>query len=185
MSSFTASTEWHLRDLELDAFPAVDPRPDGRVALVNSASWVVATCEAQQPGVTRGTRCGEKDRGSSTVLGSVVGIGLTVTDARTKMVPMMHCGALKIEIHIPASGSLKEKRKVVKHLVESARTRFGVAASEVGHQERWQRSELGFAAVGSSPGQVEEVLRTVERYVWSHPEIEIVGQQTCWLENDV
>jgi uncharacterized protein len=87
-------------------------------------------------------------------------------------------------IHIPASGSLKAKRKVVKHLVETCRVRYGVAASEVGHQERWQRSELGFAAVSGSQSQVEDVLAKVERHVWSHPEIEVVGQARCWLENE-
>jgi uncharacterized protein len=95
---------------------------------------------------------------------------------------MMHCCALSMEIHIPASGSLKAKRKVVKHLVETCKVRYGVAASEVGHQELWQRSELGFAAVAGSHGQVENVLRSVERYVWSHPEIEVLRQSRSWLD---
>jgi uncharacterized protein len=97
---------------------------------------------------------------------------------------MLHCCAISMDIHIPESGSLKAKRRVVKHLVESCRTRFGVAASEVGHQDQWQRSELGFAAVCGSQGQVEEVLRTVERYVWSHPEIDVIGKTTFWLEDE-
>jgi hypothetical protein len=87
-----------------------------------------------------------------------------------------------MEIHIPASGSLKAKRKVVKHLIETTKVRYGVAASEVGHQELWQRCELGFAAVSGSHSQVEDVLGTVERYVWSHPEIEVLGQSRCWLD---
>jgi hypothetical protein len=87
-----------------------------------------------------------------------------------------------MEIHIPTSGSLKAKRKVVKHLVETCRGRFGVAASEVGYQDRWQRSELGFAAVAGSQSQVEDVLQTVERYVWSHPEIEVTAQARRWMD---
>lgn len=89
-----------------------------------------------------------------------------------------------MEIHIPASGSLKAKRRVVKHLVETCRVRYGVAAAEVGHLERWQRSELGFAAVAGSQAQVHDVLQSVERYVWSHPEIEVTGQSWSWLESD-
>ncbi len=96
----------------------------------------------------------------------------------------MHCCALSMEIHIPSSGSLKAKRKVVKHLVETCRIRFGVAASEVGHQDLWQRSELGFAAVAGSQSQVDDVLQTVERYVWSHPEIEVTAQTRWWLDGD-
>ena len=99
------------------------------------------------------------------------------------MKKMMHCCALSMEIHIPASGSLKSKRRVVKHLLETCRSRFGVAVAEVGHQDRWQRSALGFAAIGSSPGQVEEVLDAVERYVWSHPEVNVFEGTRCWLEH--
>jgi uncharacterized protein len=96
---------------------------------------------------------------------------------------MIHACALSLEIHIPASGSLKAKRTVVKHLVESCHARFGVAAAEVGFQERWQRSDLGFAAVAGSPGHVERVLDAVESYVWSHPEIEVLAASRRWLED--
>lgn len=105
------------------------------------------------------------------------------TGSPATMKRMMHCCALSMEIHIPASASLKSKRKVVKHLLETCRARFGVAVAEVGHQDRWQRSGLGFAAVASSPGQVEDVLDSVERYVWSHPEVEVLEGRRCWLEH--
>jgi len=69
----------------------------------------------------------------------------------------------------------------VKHLVDACQSRFGVAAAEVGFQDQWQRSELGFAAVSGTPGQVESVLDSVERYVWSHPDVEVVGSSRAWL----
>ncbi len=95
---------------------------------------------------------------------------------------MMHACALTMELHIPASNSLKSKRTVVKHLVDVCKARFGVAAAEVGYQSKWQRSELGFAAIGDSPRHVEEVLDTVERFIWSHPELQVIAQHRSWLE---
>jgi uncharacterized protein YlxP (DUF503 family) len=89
-----------------------------------------------------------------------------------------------MDLRLPASGSLKAKRTVIKHVVETSKSRFGIAAAEVGYQDRWQRSELGFAAVAGSHRHVEEVLDTVERFVWSHPEIEVVAQQRWWLETE-
>ncbi len=94
----------------------------------------------------------------------------------------MHACALTVEFRIRGSTSLKDKRTVVKHIVESCRSRFGVAAAETGYQDQWQRSELGFAAVAGSPGHVEEVLDSVDRYVWSHPEIEVLATSRSWLE---
>ncbi len=94
----------------------------------------------------------------------------------------MFCGALHVTVHLPQAGSLKAKRSVVKHLVESARARYGVAAAEVGAHDRWQLAELGFSCVASTPGHVTEVLDTVERYVWSHPEVEVTGTERGWAE---
>ncbi len=94
----------------------------------------------------------------------------------------MHVCALAVELHIPESASLKAKRTVIKHLVETAKVRFGVAAAEVGFQDQWQRSQLAFAAVAGSSRHVEEVLDSVERFIWSHPEVTVIGCSRTWLD---
>jgi uncharacterized protein YlxP (DUF503 family) len=96
----------------------------------------------------------------------------------------MHVAALRIELHIPQSTSLKAKRSVVRHLVEASRRRFGVSACEVDHQERHQRAVLGFCVVATSPSQAREALDHAERFVWSHPEVEVVESSRHWLEVD-
>lgn len=94
----------------------------------------------------------------------------------------MYVGALEIEIHIPSARSLKAKRSVVRHLVEAARQRFGVSASEVAHHDRWQRAGLGFSVVAPSAAQAQRLLEQVERFVWSHPEIEVICADRHWVE---
>ena len=96
----------------------------------------------------------------------------------------VHAAVLEVELQVMGSGSLKEKRAVVTHLVESARRRFGVSASEVAHHERWQRSGLAFAYVAPTAGRVEEILDRVERFVWSHPEVTVLAVERHWLETD-
>jgi uncharacterized protein YlxP (DUF503 family) len=91
---------------------------------------------------------------------------------------------LTVEIHLPESRSLKQKRSVVRHLLDTSRRRFGVAAAEVEYQDLWQRAALAFAAVAKDAGHVEDVLDSVERFVWSHPEIEVTGAQRHWLDNE-
>lgn len=97
---------------------------------------------------------------------------------------MLHVCALSMELRIPASSSLKGKRTVVKHVVETAKSRFGVAAAEVGFLDEWQRSALGFAAVANAPGHVQDLLDAVERFVWSHPELEVIATRRTWLETE-
>ncbi len=87
----------------------------------------------------------------------------------------MYVAHLEVELHIPLSHSLKEKRAVVKPIIEGARRRFQVAAAETDHHAKWQRAAVGFAAVGADAEHVTEVLRTVERFVWSFPEVEVIG----------
>ena len=77
---------------------------------------------------------------------------------------------------------LKAKRSVVRHLVETSRQRFGVSASEVAHHELWQRAGLGFSVVAPSAAHAEQLLDRVERFVWSHPEIEVISSNRQWLE---
>lgn len=90
--------------------------------------------------------------------------------------------ALEVDLHINESRSLKAKRSVVKAIVDGARQRFSVAAAEVGYQDQWQRAALGFATVSGTEHHAIEVVDAVERFVWSHPEIEVITAERTWLE---
>ncbi len=94
----------------------------------------------------------------------------------------MYVLAVEIELHIPDAHSLKDKRQVVKALVEGARRRLGVAASEIGRQDAWQRSTLGFAIVASSARQAELVIDDLERFVWARGDVEVLSAERSWLE---
>jgi uncharacterized protein YlxP (DUF503 family) len=96
----------------------------------------------------------------------------------------MDVGHLQVELRLPASRSLKDKRAVVKPILEGARRRYQVAAAEVGYQDKWQRAELGFAAVAGSSGHVTNVLQSVERFVWSFPEVEVLGVASGFVASD-
>lgn len=94
----------------------------------------------------------------------------------------MHACTLAVELRVPAAGSLKAKRAAIRPILDGARARFRVAAAEVGFQEQWQRALLGFATVAGDAHQVTEVLDKLERFVWSHPDVEVVAATRSWLE---
>jgi uncharacterized protein YlxP (DUF503 family) len=87
----------------------------------------------------------------------------------------MHVQAVRFELHLPHVHSLKEKRAVIKPIVEGARRRYQAAVAEVDHQEKWQRAALGVAVVSASAHHAREVMDAVERFVWSFPEVEVVS----------
>jgi uncharacterized protein YlxP (DUF503 family) len=96
----------------------------------------------------------------------------------------MVVGALRVELHVPAAGSLKAKRAELRPILDGVRHRFRISAAEVDHQDTWQRSTLGFAVVSSSTAQVAGVLDEVERFVWSRPGIEVLRAERQWMEED-
>ena len=90
--------------------------------------------------------------------------------------------ALSVEVHLPSCRSLKDRRAVVRPVLDGARHRFRVSAAEIGYQDKWQRAGLGFAVVASSHQQAVEVIDSVERFVWSFPELEVGTVERHWLE---
>jgi len=89
----------------------------------------------------------------------------------------MVVGTLRVEIHIPASHSLKEKRSVVNHVKERLRTRFNASVAEIDHQELWQRAALGVAVVSGEGGGLDRVLRDILEVVEREPRLQVLDYQ--------
>ncbi len=90
----------------------------------------------------------------------------------------MHVAVVRLELHIPTSRSLKEKRAALRPIVEGLRHRFQISVAEVGYQDKWQRALIGMAVVSDSYGHATEVVDNVERWVWSRPDVEVCGFTT-------
>jgi len=87
---------------------------------------------------------------------------------------------MEVQVRIPAARSLKDRRQVLRPVVDGARHRFRVSAAEVDGQDTWQRAGLGFAVVASSHKGAVEVMDAVERFVWSFPELEVLSADRTW-----
>jgi len=94
---------------------------------------------------------------------------------------MMQAAALRFELWIPDSQSLKTKRAAVRPIVDGLRHRLHVSVAEVDHQNTWQRAALGVAAVADSPGRLDEVLDTVERFVYRAAAVEVLTVERAEL----
>ena len=81
----------------------------------------------------------------------------------------------RLSLYIPHSHSLKEKRAVIRKLVDRTQARFKLHVAEVGGQDTWQRAQLGFAVVGSDAQVVESIADEVVRSIQSGIEGEVVA----------
>ena len=86
----------------------------------------------------------------------------------------MFVGVSRLDLRVPASGSLKAKRHVVKGLVGGLRAKFNVAVAEVDHQDLWQRATIGVSCVSEAAYHAQKMLHEVERFVARDDRVEIL-----------
>lgn len=73
----------------------------------------------------------------------------------------MPVGLLTLEIYIPDSHSLKDKRQVLRSLKDRLRARFNVAVAELEGQDTWQRAQVGIVTLSNNAAHVEQSLQAV------------------------
>lgn len=96
----------------------------------------------------------------------------------------MHAAAMRVDLYLRECRSLKDKRAVVKPIVDGLRRRHHLSVAEVGHQNSWQRATIGVAAVAPTHAHLTDVLNSAERFVWSFPEVDVLQIDRRWLEQE-
>ncbi len=89
----------------------------------------------------------------------------------------MIIGSCTVEITIYEASSLKGKRHVIKSIIERLKSRFNISIGEVGENDKWQRSIIGFATVSNSKKHVNEVMNKVIHFIDEDDRVEIINIQ--------
>ena len=87
----------------------------------------------------------------------------------------MVVGTLTARLLVRESRTLKDKRQVVRSILDKARAGFEVAAAEVGSLDDVKVAELAFAAVGPEVGLVRNTLQKLADALRRHPVAEYLG----------
>ena len=85
----------------------------------------------------------------------------------------------QLEISMPWVHSLKEKRAVVKPIVEGLKRRYQLAVARVDGQDAHGWERLAIAAVGTDPDALRGTLAAAERLVVA------AGVEVAWARLDV
>ena len=83
-------------------------------------------------------------------------------------------GLCTVELFIPESQSLKDKRQVLMSLKDRLREQFNLSVSEVDEQNLWQKAVLGLACVANEGRYVNHVCDRALNLIRSVPAVEIV-----------
>jgi len=83
-------------------------------------------------------------------------------------------GLCTVELFIPESQSLKDKRQGLLSLKDRLREKFNLSVAEVDGQDLWQKAVLGLACVANEGRYVNQVLDQALNMIRAVPALEIV-----------
>jgi uncharacterized protein YlxP (DUF503 family) len=95
---------------------------------------------------------------------------------------MMIVGVVSCELHMPESRSLKDKRRVIKSLIDRIFQRYRVSIAETGFQELHQRAEISIAVVAQKESEVEKLMEHMRDLLDSQPEVYLTRWEPQLLE---
>lgn len=86
----------------------------------------------------------------------------------------MLVGTLQLQVFIPGSTSLKDKRQIVKSTIQRTQNRFNVSIVELNNEDLWQRATIGVAMVGDNAEHIQRHLQLVLNFLDGEPRWEIL-----------
>ena len=89
----------------------------------------------------------------------------------------MIIGLLQLDILIPESNNLKDKRSTIKSLKETIRKRFNVSIAETGKLDKWSRSEISITKVSNEAKFIRQEFQKIQNYIESRYPVEIIDKQ--------
>ncbi|MCC2670230.1 MAG: hypothetical protein K0Q72_2701 [Armatimonadetes bacterium] len=90
-------------------------------------------------------------------------------------------GLVTLDLLIPEANSLKDKRSVVKSMLEGMRNKFNVSAAEVENLDIWRRATVAIACVSNSQTFTDQVLNKVLDWVESNPRVNVTNVEMEFL----
>lgn len=93
----------------------------------------------------------------------------------------MIIGCLVMDLYLPYSHSLKEKRKRLKRLRDRLKSHYNVAFSELEFQDKWQRSRIGIVTLNSGKHIIEKTFNQILKDIEENLDGEIVDINLSYL----
>ena len=89
----------------------------------------------------------------------------------------MFIGACIIRLRLFETHSLKDKRQILKSIIERLKHRFNISIAEVDLFDSWQTSEIGFSCVSTEPDHARSMIQNVIRFIDGDGRVEITSQE--------
>lgn len=85
----------------------------------------------------------------------------------------MIIASCEFKLYLAGAVSLKDKRRIVKSLLQQSRNKYNLAAAEVDAQDYVKTAVLGVAAVGNDYNHLQSIMDKYLDFVESFPEFSL------------
>jgi uncharacterized protein YlxP (DUF503 family) len=89
----------------------------------------------------------------------------------------MFIGSLQVELLIPESTSLKEKRMVLASIKKRLQNKFNISVAELDHQDLWQRASLGIVTVSNEQQYVRGAMDKILNFIDDQDHAQVIDFQ--------
>ncbi|HLR89256.1 MAG TPA: DUF503 domain-containing protein [Atopostipes sp.] len=92
----------------------------------------------------------------------------------------MYLIGIEVNIRFHYLSSLKDKRRIIKSILDTTRHKYQISTAEVGYHDSLQESALGFGMVTNNRQHAETILQKVINHIDTQSEVEIFNID--WVE---
>lgn len=86
----------------------------------------------------------------------------------------MMIGCCTVEIRIPMSNSLKDKRGVIKSMTERLRNQFNIAVAEIDKNDNLKLATIGLVTISNDSRYIDQLLSKVVKFIEDFREVQLV-----------
>ena len=89
----------------------------------------------------------------------------------------MTIGILRLAIFIPQANSLKFKRMILHSLKARLRNNFNIAVTQIGDQDKWQKSTLAIVGIEKNKNTMNSILSRVVNFIERLDSIHLINYE--------
>lgn len=93
----------------------------------------------------------------------------------------MTIGFLQMDLLLPTTCSLKDKRSILSRIRNQVRNKFNVSIAEIAFGDEMARTRIGISTVANDQSVVHDILRQTELYIENHFEVQVIARKVEML----
>jgi uncharacterized protein YlxP (DUF503 family) len=90
----------------------------------------------------------------------------------------MVIGVCKIFLSISNAFSLKEKRQIVKSIIQRLKSRYNASVAEVAYNDKWKNAVIGIACISNEAGHADSMMANMVNFVENDSRIVMIDYST-------